>query len=644
MSSNDNNQPSLIGGHTEYVKGTAEATIGNVTGSHAWKSSGEQAKAHAVDTMKAAGERRDPSQGFGTAEQKLGEVTGCEGMAHEGAASKKQGQTWRREEVDTRIESLLHQRQLLTQELLANPYDIILYLKRALVYSDLGYPDLASGDAYRALLLTDEVRNDGFEYHEVAFETLAKYANGTIVDVFDHGALSGAQIRLAESAAKSDPVALASLASIRCFQILALSLLLCGCLKSAYGFCERGLVVAPDNQELQNTMRYIQTVAERRTRGKISSVNDLPDWSDWGMVRREVYPWNDFEPDRFSDQSLDFLNKELAEMAPKCCVQIAQLPILHPGASNTDGSSCNQLGIFAKEDIAPGENVLVEYTLVTANNRLKDSVCDACSGELPPLGANSEAVNCPECYDTVFCNQYCFEQAQQLYHPAVCDKDVDSIAKNPDGKEADETLYLLLLARVLAMAAHQDVHPLDVSQMKYIWGDFVDTEANEINLSPNAGPPPEWTLRFSFKYNIEIPLHILEKMEINIYETLACHDIWVLNTLYSKFRGTASARKNPRDGRPDVAALHPFWCLANHDCNPNVTWEWGGRMVLKARETRVVGNAPGGIRRGEEILNHYIDVDLPVQQRREWAKGSLSGWCMCKRCRDEAAAEAHSNG
>ncbi|TGJ82918.1 hypothetical protein E0Z10_g5848 [Xylaria hypoxylon] len=90
MSSNDNNKPSLIGGHTEYAKGATEATIGNITGSHAWKSSGEQAKAHAVDTMKAAGERRDPLHGLGVAEQKLGEVVGCEGMANEGAASKKQ--------------------------------------------------------------------------------------------------------------------------------------------------------------------------------------------------------------------------------------------------------------------------------------------------------------------------------------------------------------------------------------------------------------------------------------------------------------------------------------------------------------------------------------------------------------------------
>ena len=60
-----------------------------MTGSQAWTTSGEQAKAHAVDTMKAAGEKRDPSQGYGKIEQKLGQATGCEGMVKEGEASKK---------------------------------------------------------------------------------------------------------------------------------------------------------------------------------------------------------------------------------------------------------------------------------------------------------------------------------------------------------------------------------------------------------------------------------------------------------------------------------------------------------------------------------------------------------------------------
>ncbi|KAI1469352.1 uncharacterized protein F4812DRAFT_457891 [Daldinia caldariorum] len=543
------------------------------------------------------------------------------------------------EEVNPRTESLLRERQSLTDKLLDNPYDLVLYLRRALVYSDLAYPDLAAGDAYRALLLTDEVRDDSFEYHTQAFEALENHAEGPFLEVLDHGSLAGTQSRLSElDSGEKDVPALAWLASIRCYQILSLNLLLCGCLKSAYNFCERGLAVSPENQELLNTRSYIQTVAERRIRKPISTANDLP---DWGMVRREVYPWNSYEPDRFSDESLAILNAGLAEIAPKCTVEVAQLPILLGCPSRTDGydiiPTCNQLGVFAKEYIAPGEDVLVEYSLVTANNRLKESVCDACSGELPPLGSESTAVNCPECYDTVFCTQYCYEQAQKLYHPAVCDKDTDSVAKDPDAKEADETLYLLLLARVLAMAAHQEIHPLDVNQIKYIWGDFVSSQTNEIDLSPKAGPPPDWTLPFSFAYNIETPLHILEKMDIDIYAAIANYDIWVFNTLYSKFRGTASARKNPRDGRPDVAAVHPYWCLANHDCNPNVTWEWGGRMVLKARETRVVGNASGGIEAGEEILNHYCDVNLPVKERREWARGSLGGWCMCGRCRNEAS-------
>ncbi|KAJ0118791.1 hypothetical protein N8I77_001425 [Diaporthe amygdali] len=90
MSDSQNQQPSLVGGHAEYVKGATEAAIGNITGSEAWKASGEQAKAHAVSDMKAASEGRDESsQGFGKAEELAGKAVGCEGMVKEGDASTK---------------------------------------------------------------------------------------------------------------------------------------------------------------------------------------------------------------------------------------------------------------------------------------------------------------------------------------------------------------------------------------------------------------------------------------------------------------------------------------------------------------------------------------------------------------------------
>ena len=40
----------------------------------------------------------------------------------------------------------------------------------------------------------------------------------------------------------------------------------------------------------------------------------------------------------------------------------------------------------------------------------------------------------------------------------------------------------------------------------------------------------------------------------------------------------------------------------------------------------------GGILPGEEILNHYCDIELDVHARREWAVGALGGWCLCGRC------------
>ncbi|KAI9655328.1 MAG: hypothetical protein M1821_005475 [Bathelium mastoideum] len=90
MSSNTDN-PGLISGHAQYVKGAAVSAAGSVTGSESWQQSGEQQKDQGVQEMKAASEGRDPqSQGFGKVEEVAGKVAGCEGMEQEGAASKQE--------------------------------------------------------------------------------------------------------------------------------------------------------------------------------------------------------------------------------------------------------------------------------------------------------------------------------------------------------------------------------------------------------------------------------------------------------------------------------------------------------------------------------------------------------------------------
>lgn len=548
------------------------------------------------------------------------------------------------DEEEIRILDLLDTRRRLTDALVALPYSLLLYLERAVVHSDLGYPDLAAGDAYRALLLTDEVQNEGFEYHDHAFAAL-RHHDPASLDVLRPRGADGLDVdldRLELNRDREDDaiLRLAEKAAIRCYQILSISLLLCGCLKSANDFCSRGLALVPEDVQLLHARDYIETVAKRRLKVKSIHGISLP---DQGLVRREVYPWNDHEPDRFSKETLDLLNAELAPVAPKCVVQATQLPFLDKHREfEAEGlpDTVQQLGIFAKEDIEPGEVVLTEYSILTANNRLKDPLCDACSSALPALDSpQGGPVGCDSCDDILFCTEVCREHAMALYHPAVCDTDTDTISKDPDPAESPHALYLLLLGRALAMASTQEVHPLDLKEVKYIWGDFLPAAANDVPLSAKAGPPPVWTLPFSFSANIASPLHLLEKMDIDIFSSLESYDLWIFNTMYAKFRGTASARVNMRDGRPEVAAVHPLWCLANHDCDPNIQWEWGGEIEMTCREKRVDGRR-GGIRKGEEVLNHYCDIELGVKDRREWAMGSLGGTCMCERCQREAELEA----
>ena len=311
----------------------------------------------------------------------------------------------------------------------------------------------------------------------------------------------------------------------------------------------------------------------------------------------------------------------------------------------TENSKVKQLGIFTRADLAPDETILIEKTLLTAIADFDNSFCDACGISLQSWTNNTKAdkieinslIPCPECEEALFCSQSCYDEAIAKYHPALCGNGVELTAKRSSTAEASNSLYGLLLLRSFALASCQDLHPLDLPETKYIWGDYKMSQAHTLGEQPD----PRSALPFSFQMNILTPLHTLMKMGINIFQSFGQFDTWVVNTLFAKFRGTASARQGT-DGKPEVGAVHPLWCLANHSCDPNVWWDWGGSMTLTVRKERVAwkgksGTSEPGIREGQEVLSHYCDVDLPVQERREWAFGALGGVCICERCNWEAS-------
>lgn len=564
------------------------------------------------------------------------------------------------------MQGLLQERSEATSKLYEDPHNPHLHYTRGLIHERLGFTDLASADAYRALSLLESVIDpDGCEFHArkkiESTETVEQEGNADDDDEDE----DGSYVLITQD--EYDTI----IGGV--YTLLVRSLVSCGCFRDAYEFCGRGLALLGETSEdalkaLREQMDIIRKVygSRRPQTDPTGEVQVDPSaLNAQGRARRVLYPWNEHEPDRKAPDTLQLLNDRLKEVAPKCEVRAVALPLLHgttegEGLPKPDEVSV-QLGLFAKEDIAPGDILLHEASLLTATNRLHDDLCDACNAPLPDLASDNPPVACTGCDDTIFCSQACHDLAQDVYHGAVCGlmDGLESIGKDiPDPKDKADYLYLLLVGRAIAMAATQDVHPLDLPEIKYIWGDFHDLDLSVASPRPSPIDGDETaTLPFSFHLNVLQPMRILEEMELDPYTTLPRYDTWVLNTLYAKFRGTASGRLSTWDGGPELCAVHPLWCLANHSCDPNVRWEWGGEITFRARSrdekpvwTRRTGEgelegrrggdgAGAGIRADQEIWNHYCDIGLDVKERREWARGALGGLCMCERCVWEAGEQ-----
>ncbi|EPS28093.1 hypothetical protein POX_e07066 [Penicillium oxalicum] len=567
--------------------------------------------------------------------------------------------------------ALLEARASKTAEIYADAHNPHLYLDRARIYAQLGFPDLAAADAYRALSLLESVVDpDGCEFHARRVDPNGKIERGE-AEERDENENEDDEDEYEDE--DGIPITQDEYDTIigEVYAVLVRSLVRCGCYRDAFEFGVRGMQVLDEMEDTKRDSSAVSILNEQiqtlkqlyQSRTGIQGDLEL-DAIDpailpaQGFARRILYPWNEHEPDRRAPEELAFLNERLKEVAPKCEVRAVALPLLHGNTPDEDEVSV-QLGLFAKENIAADEIILRETSLLTATNRLHDDLCDACNAPLPDLSAENGPVSCEGgCADTIFCSQECHDRAQKIYHGAICglEDGLESIGKDiPDPKDKADYLYLLLLGRALAMSATQDVHVLDLAEVKYIWGDFHDldltTQTSSSSSSQEDQKDEASTLPFSFQLNILQPTRFLEEMEINPYTSLPRYDTWILNTLYAKFRGTASGRLSTWDGGPELCAVHPLWCLANHSCDPNVRWEWGGEITFRARndaetavwartleDGRIESRGPkkGGIGKDEEILNHYCDIGLGVKQRREWASGALGGNCRCERCIWEA--------
>ncbi|RMD39768.1 hypothetical protein DV735_g5364, partial [Chaetothyriales sp. CBS 134920] len=320
----------------------------------------------------------------------------------------------------------------------------------------------------------------------------------------------------------------------------------------------------------------------------------------FGRCQRVVYPWNSHEPDRMSAESLAEINERLAE-ASDGILQCRKTVLPSLSTSTATGENA-QLGLFATRPVGPSTALLRERSCLTAIRPHDAALCDCCAADLE-ADSVGERAECPG--ETPFTD----------------------LGRAESSTTPEWDLYFLLVVRCIQMAITQDVHPLDLFEVKYLWGGFSSSKEDEPSLP------------FSFHHHISLPFQLFENALLSIPQLhpysstwLDRFDFWTINTLYAKFRGVATASQSSFDGKAETAAVHALWCLANHSCAPNVGWETGGGMrVLRVQEEDKMDE-------GGEVWNHYTDVrETDVRIRRARLREVLGGECMCKRCVGEAA-------
>lgn len=312
---------------------------------------------------------------------------------------------------------LLVARELYTEVLSHTPYNILAYVDRSKTHLELGYPDLAAGDAYRALLLGDAIRetlqgrslipgnvdrkvNDGDEGWAIGEQAF--------ITTYSHIRLLSERALGEEHIKKLLKIAVDGMEASALFT-LARSLKETRCFMDALTYCKMGLTRYPDASALPQEINFqaetdmihqlMEQKKEEDPRFKLNP-NIL---FRHGGCRREVYPWNHHEPDRYNPKTVASLNAKMAESSGKVEIRVVNLPILQKRQdplnklelSDKVSGSEKQLGVYAKEDIYVGETFFREMSPLTVLSDPEYSrLCEFCAAD---LGEDYEI--CEDCWE-----------------------------------------------------------------------------------------------------------------------------------------------------------------------------------------------------------------------------------------------------
>lgn len=486
-----------------------------------------------------------------------------------------------------------------TEEIRNLPYEPGAWSSRASCLMQIGYPELAVGDAYKVTLLFDEIHNE-------------TSVGNTAVLMFGmkHWLSMDPSSRDTAPTDKNFQAkvwAALSLFEVDNTKLLIESLVLLQCLCDAQEICRDASRMFPAEGYFRGMkLRVLNALKKRDLARPMPSHLPPEEKEDFNAILRSggfyrrAYPWMSSEMLRRDPSAISRMRKSVANLTTKCNIKKISTK------EGLDETESDYYGMFAKEKAQIGEIILREDAVLCAA-RVSAERCPTCCRLLP------NTPHLSKCCQTPYCTVRCANLAGRTYHASICKKDF-SFLDETTKRETRNTLLLQEKLRLFAAIIQENAsHPLKSTIVAPL----------HAQLGPNNIMP------ICLKGTIKPIIKILRALGIDIFADERW-DTWVLLILWARAANNHRSDNISHGGL--VMAINPAYSFFNHSCDPNAMY--GGNCD----DSSVTIVAAKPIAKGEEICISYLASDrrqLGVRERENFLKPWIGEKCFCEKCKME---------
>ena len=463
----------------------------------------------------------------------------------------------------------------------------------------LGYPELAIGDLYKAILLHIALtgRRGNFSDEVLLHQSMRLWVEGA-------SGLCEAYFLVSEDSAEEWNGIMKSHVTTNqecAYQGLVQGLIEIGCFFDALKMCKEARRMGVKASAIETEEGYAHGAWTARlmdpgSDAETPSALDKPEMTKTGAVLLRRYPWM---PAKFFKRMPATILKRKAEMEKASSGNCSVTP-------STIGPA-DSYGVKALEDIEPGEIVLLETTAVVAISDYSDRCTVCCVAIAVQKGVLLK------CCKMRVCSAICAKQATRHFHRSTCGTGIPIKWRGP--ASTNTPTYAArerLMEKVLAILVQGRQAPLDSPLINQLMAPYDSTEV----------------VGFHFGVDIVSKFEFLQTLGVDIFADPR-YDTWVLHTITARLQNNVHHGANVEPKQ--LLALHPLYSFFNHSCARNASW-----LAWENEVNRLSVTAIKPIRKGDEIFIQYHGVEaLSLEARQIVLKTWFPDGCQCQRCQSE---------